>query len=267
MKRKIFIIIAILLIITGIAIFCFPYITDYIYEEDVENQKEDFIEQMERLKNETTSSSQSNELDDSNESDSEASSGSETETESSSKNTNSNILEQLYQELTRRNEELYENKQENLVDPFSYEQPTIDLSEYGIKNNIIGYIEIPKINVELPILLGANTKNMDKGAVHLTETSYPIGGENTNSVIAAHRGHNRKKMFRYLNKLKNGDKIYIQNFREKLVYEVYEIKVIEPDATNELLIQDGQDIITLLTCHPYMVDTHRYLVRARRVTV
>ena len=166
--------------------------------------------------------------------------------------------------VEKKNKELYKNKQANLVDPFSYEQPTIDLSEYGIKDNIIGYIRIPKMDIELPILLGANATNMKKGAVHLTETSYPIGGENTNSVIAAHRGYGKALLFRNIDKLEKGDKIYIQNFREELVYEVYEIKLVTPDDISELSIQDGEDIITLITCHPYRVNTQRYIVKAKR---
>lgn len=227
-KRRVIKIIAIIFIAIGIILFCFPYISNYVYEQDVEIKKDEFIENI-------------------------------------SQEENNDLLEKLYQELKTRNEELYENKQENLVDPFSYEQPTIDLSEYGITDNTIGYISIPKMDIELPIILGANTKNMQKGAVHLTETSYPIGGKNTNSVIAAHRGHNKAKMFRYIDKLKYGDEIYIQNFREELVYKVYEIKIIAPNDTDELLIQEGKDIITLFTCHPYLVDTHRYVVKAERV--
>ncbi len=221
-------IIAIIFIVVGIILFCFPYVSNYIYEKEVDEKKKDFIEEI-------------------------------------SKEENEDLLEKLYQELKARNEELYNSNQENLVDPFSYEQSTIDLGEYGIKDNIIGYINIPKLNLELPIVLGANTENMKKGAVHLTETSYPIGGENTNSVIAAHRGYNKAQMFRYIDRLEYGDEIYIQNFREELVYRVYEIKVIDPNDVNELLIEEGKDIITLFTCHPYMVDTHRYVVKAERI--
>ena len=105
---------------------------------------------------------------------------------------------------------------------------------------------------------------MKKGAVHLTETSYPIGGENTNSVIAAHRGYGKAQLFRHIEKLEYGDKIYIQNFREELVYEVYEIKLVNPDTISELAIEEGKDIITLITCHPYRVNAQRYIVKAKR---
>lgn len=222
-------IIAILCIVVGIVLFCFPYISNYIYEQEVTKNKNEFVNKI-------------------------------------SDKAHTDILEKLYKELKRRNEELFESKQANLVDPFSYEQPPIDLTEYGIENNIIGYISIPKMNVELPILLGANAENMKKGAVHLTETSYPIGGENTNSVIAAHRGFGKAKMFRYIDRLEYGDKIYIRNFREELVYEVYQIKLVQPDDIEELEIQEGKNIITLITCHPYRINTQRYIIKANYIS-
>lgn len=227
MKEKILIIISIILILVGISMFCFPHVSNFVYEKGVERDKEEFVEKI-------------------------------------SKDENEELLEKLYKKLQKENQKLYEDMQNNLVDPFSYEQPAIDLNEYGIDNNVIGYINIPKMNVELPILLGANSANMLKGAVHLTETSYPIGGINTNSVIAAHRGYGRATLFRHIEKLEIGDEIYIKNFKEELTYVVYDIKIIEPDDVSELKVQDGEDIITLITCHPYRVNSHRYIVKAKR---
>lgn len=227
-KRKILIIVAILFILIGIILFCFPSASNYIYEKNVETEKEKFVVKITDEQNE-------------------------------------NILDKLYKKLQEENQKIYEEKQNKLVDPFSYEQSAIDLSEYGIDNNVIGYISIPKINIEVPILLGANAVNMKKGAVHLTETSYPIGGANTNSVIAAHRGYGKATLFRHIDKIGVGDKIHIRNFKEELTYEVYETKIINPDDVSELEIQEGQDIITLITCHPYRVNTQRYIVKAKRV--
>lgn len=229
-SRYILMILAILLIIIGVGLICFPTISNFFFEKNVEKDKEDFIKKI------------------------------STEEEES-------LLDKLYKDLQDRNEWLYKSEQANLVDPFSYEQPTIDLSEYGIQDNTIGYIKIPKMGIELPIILGANSTNMRKGAVHLTETSYPIGGNNTNSVIAAHRGYGGAQLFRYIDKLDYGDEIYIQNFREELIYVVYEIKLVTPDAIDELAIQPAKDIITLITCHPYRVNTQRYIVKAERAKV
>lgn len=97
-------------------------------------------------------------------------------------------LEWLYQEMMAYNENLYATGQQDLVDPFSYQQIDFDLTQFGFDENMIGYLTIPDISVNLPVYLGANTDNLAKGAVHLTQTSLPVGGENTNSVIAAHRG-------------------------------------------------------------------------------
>jgi sortase A len=154
-------------------------------------------------------------------------------------------------------------KQDKLIDPFSYSQPSIDLSAYGIEDNCVGFITIPKMNITLPIYLGANDQNMDKGAVHLTETSYPIGGINTNSVIAAHRGAHTA-MFRDINVLEIGDEVIIKNFRETLTYRVVEIKIIAPTDVAELLIQPGRDLVTLLTCHPLGSNSQRYVVYCER---
>ena len=173
----------------------------------------------------------------------------------------------LYEYLKAENERLFETGQHDLIDAFSYEQPAVDLSAYGIKDNIIGFVSLPTINIELPIYLGANKANMMKGAVHLTETSYPIGGPDTNSVIAAHRGQTVRQ-FREIHKIQVGDEIIVTNFRETLRYRAVEIKIIWPWETNEILIQPGRDLISLFSCHPLGDDTprnQRYLVVCERV--
>ena len=106
---------------------------------------------------------------------------------------------------------------------------------------------------------------MYKGATHLSQTSIPIGGNNTNSVIAAHRGLIRNKMFRNIDKLGNGDIIKINNMWGELTYKVIKTEVIHPTNINEILIQKDKDLITLVTCHPYRVNTHRYIVICERV--
>lgn len=169
-------------------------------------------------------------------------------------------LELLYQKLQHENQRLYRTGQQNLTDAFAYEQEKIELSRYGLEQNIIAFLTIPDIDVELPVLLGANQENMKLGAAHLTETSYPIGGKNTNCVIAAHRGYSRTAMFRDIDKLDIGDPVYLENFREELEYEVVETKVINPDEAGQIMIQRGKDMLTLITCHPYRHNHKRYVV-------
>ncbi|MDR2687550.1 MAG: class C sortase [Oscillospiraceae bacterium] len=173
----------------------------------------------------------------------------------------------LYEYLKAENERLFETGQNDLDDAFSYEQPSVDLSAYGIKDDVIGFVSLPAIGIELPIYLGANKSNMMKGAVHLTETSYPIGGSDTNSVIAAHRGQTVRQ-FREIHKIQIGDEITITNFRETLTYRAAEIKIIWPWETGEILIQPGRDLLSLFSCHPLGDNTprnQRYLVVCERV--
>lgn len=171
----------------------------------------------------------------------------------------------LYQELKRRNDTLFNEKQKNLSGEEAYKKANINLKLYGIQDNVIGYISIPRMKVDLPILLGANEENMKKGAVHLTETSYPIGGENTNCVIAAHRGYANASMFRKIEELEIGDKVYIENFREKLIYEVVQLRIIAPSDIGQILIREGKDMVTLVTCHPYRKNSQRYVVFCERI--
>lgn len=225
----------ILLFMAGLAVLLYPTISNWLYEKETESLKAEFELRIDEAE------------------------------KSGSVDYGPLPFEALYQELKRRNEELFSEKQRDLKDPFSYQQPGIDLSEYGLEGNIIGFISIPKMEVELPIFLGANTDNMLKGAVHLTETSYPVGGENSNSVIAAHRGYFKAEMFRHIDKLEVGDDIYIRNFRETLTYRVTETKIISPTDVWELLIQPGHDMVTLITCHPLLSDRQRYVVYCERV--
>ena len=171
----------------------------------------------------------------------------------------------LYEEMKNYNEELIKNNQENLADPYAYANPAIRLEEYGVEDGIAGYIKIPVMDLELPLYLGANEENMSKGAAQLTETSMPIGGNNTNMAVVAHRGYSYAKMFREIEKLKIGDEIFITNFWETMTYKVERIEVISPDEIDKIRIQEGKDMVTLVTCHPYPHNYQRYLVYCERV--
>lgn len=171
----------------------------------------------------------------------------------------------LYEDMKKYNETLIENRQENLADPYAYEDPAIRLEEYGIEDGIAGYVKIPAMGIELPLYLGANEENMSKGAAQLTETSMPIGGKNTNMAVVAHRGYSYAKMFREIEKLKTGDEIYIVNLWETMVYKVEKIEIISPDEIDKIRIQEGKDMVTLVTCHPYPHNYQRYLVYCERV--
>lgn len=163
------------------------------------------------------------------------------------------------------NEELYLSGQSGLIDQLSYEVPDFLLSDYGINSDILGYITIPKIDVKLPIYNGASEKNMAKGATYLANTSLPVGGDNTNCVIAAHTRYKGIHMFKRITELEIGDEIYITNLWETLVYKVVETKVIDPIDSQNIYIKTGRSLVTLSTCHPYPKNYQRYLVYAEFV--
>ena len=148
----------------------------------------------------------------------------------------------------------------------SYEAPGLNLEDYGMEaDDVVGYVEIPAMDVTLPLYLGASRAHMNDGATVLGQTSMPIGGISTNCVIAAHRGWNGTAMFRDVELLQEGDLVYLTNLWETLTYQVTRISIIWPDEVEAVAIQQGQDMVTLLTCHPYIVGTHRYLVYCQRV--
>lgn len=148
----------------------------------------------------------------------------------------------------------------------SYEAPGLNLEDYGMEAvDAVGYVEIPAMDVTLPLYLGASRAHMNDGATVLGQTSMPIGGISTNCVIAAHRGWSGKAMFRDVELLQEGDLVYLTNLWETLTYQVTGISIIWPDEVEAVAIQPGQDMVTLLTCHPYIVGTYRYLVYCQRV--
>ncbi len=132
-------------------------------------------------------------------------------------------------------------------------------------NGIMGYIMIPAISIDLPIYHGTTGAAMEKGAGHMEGTSLPVGGIGTHAVISAHSGMASAKLFTDLDKLKLGDMFFITVCNQKLAYEVDNIAVVEPTDIDLIRIDTQQDYVTLLTCTPYGVNTHRLLVRGHRV--
>lgn len=172
---------------------------------------------------------------------------------------------ELRKAMFNYNEGLYLSGQSGLIDQLSYEKPDFLLSDYGVDSDILGYITIPKIDIKLPIYNGASKENMAKGAAYLANTSLPVGGDNTNCVIAAHTRYKGIHMFKRITELKSGDEIYITNFWETLVYKVCETKVINPKDSQNIYIQENRSLVTLSTCHPYPNNYQRYLVYAELV--
>lgn len=132
-------------------------------------------------------------------------------------------------------------------------------------DGIMGTVEIPKIGITLPIYHTTEEEVLERAAGHLEGSSLPIGGENTHAVISAHRGLPSAALFTDLDQLEAGDHFLIHVLDETFCYEVDQILTVEPDDTSALQVEDGEDLVTLLTCTPYGVNSHRLLVRGHRV--
>lgn len=173
---------------------------------------------------------------------------------------------ELWTDMVRYNETIYAQGQTGLSCAYDYQKPSFRLTDYGLSDEVFGVISIPVMELEMPIFLGATEQHMADGAAHLSQTSLPIGGENTNCIIAGHRGYNGASYFRYIDKLNVGDLVSVTNLWETLTYQVCEIKIIAPHDVTEILIQPGRDLLTLLTCHPYASGgRQRYVVYCERV--
>lgn len=232
LPRRVALAASVLLLLVGIGIIMYPVVQQWLYDRQAEEAIDAFDALSEGLRD------GEDELD----------------------------LSALRAAMEAYNREIYETGQEGFRDAWSYQVPSFDLTEWGLPDNMVAYLRIPAMGVTLPVYLGANEENMAIGAAHLSQTSLPIGGENVNTVIAAHRGvWSGLAMFRDIERISIGDEIYITNFWETLTYRVVETKVILPTDTDEVLIQEGRDMVTLITCHPYGNNTHRYVVYCERV--
>ena len=155
-------------------------------------------------------------------------------------------------------------------DSFSNEALLNAIEDYvGLLNlagdGIMGYVEIPKIGVSLPIYHGTNNSTLERGVGHLLGSSLPVGGESTHSVLTAHSGMASQKMFSDLDRMKIGDVFYLDVLGERLAYQVDQIKTVLPYDTTYLQTEIGSDLCTLVTCTPFGVNTHRLLVRGTRI--
>jgi LPXTG-site transpeptidase (sortase) family protein len=177
--------------------------------------------------------------------------------------------EMIEQELRRAkeyNDDLTEAV--SMADPFQ-DQDAVDNSGYAdilnyTAEGIMGYIEIPKINVLLPIYHGVSSDVLSKGVGHLPETSLPVGGESTHAVLAGHSGMSNARLFTDLSKLAEGDVFYIHIYTKTLTYTVDQVKTVLPTDTSDLTVSPCEDYVTLVTCTPIGVNSHRLLVRGTR---
>lgn len=179
---------------------------------------------------------------------------------------NSSLYQSMIQEAVHYNEKLTTS---SIVDVFS--DPEITNSEEYMdilnlnRDGVMGYISVPKIDIKIPIYHGTSSEVLSKGVGHLEGSSFPVGGESAHAILSAHRGLPSARLFTDLDQLEVGDKFYIYILDQVYTYQVDQVLVIEPSETEALQIQDGKDLVTLVTCTPYGVNTHRLLVRGERV--
>lgn len=183
-----------------------------------------------------------------------------------------NEPEQQYPELLAAlqayNRQLYAEKQCNLTDLEACEIPAADLTAYGIEDEIIGVLEIPTMEMTMPVYLGASDAHLAAGAAVLGNTSAPIGGNSTNCVIAGHRGWRGADYFRHIDRLAVSDTVTLTNLWETLTYTVADIRIIQPHQIERIKIQSNRDLLTLLTCHPYASGgRQRFVVYCERAEV
>lgn len=241
-------VVMVLVFLIGFAICAFPFIQNIVMDYQLSQGAQDFFDRLDPNENNVTTLTEMPASD----------------TEPS---TTPREHESLWEDMLAYNRQIWAEKQEGLCDPWSYQQPSFTLGEYGLEDEVFGVISIPAIDLEMPLYLGATSSHLAKGAAQLSQTSLPIGGMNTNCVIAGHRGFNGAIYFRNVPELKIGDEVIVTNLWETMTYTVTETQVILPNEVDQILIQEGRDMITLLTCHPYASGgIQRFLVFCDRVT-
>ena len=215
----------------GLGITLYPAVSNYLLEKNQSTAMQGYIEEQEKVPDE--------------------------------------VSERLKQEAREYNEKLREGTVV-LTDPFDPEALKYITDEYEEMLNpdgdgLMGYLEIPSIKVYLPVYHGTSDGVLQAGVGHLGNTSLPVGGENTHAVLSGHTGLPNARLLTDLDKLQEKDQFYLHVLDEVLAYEVDQIKVVEPDNISDIFIEDGKDYVTLDTCTPYGINSHRLLIRGTRI--
>ena len=229
MKKALPTLLIIFVFLAGIAVFLYPTVSNYLYKKNSSKAITSHAENLSKLSPE--------------------------------------VIAEEKEAVNRYNQSLFKNAVV-LTDPFDPDAYPITDGEYTellAFDEVMASIEIPAIDVYLPIYHGTKEETLLKGVGHLENTSLPAGGESTHAVLSAHCGLPSARLFTDLNLLKKGSLFRIHVLNEKLTYQVYSIEVVEPDDSSSLFIQEGEDLVTLITCTPYGKNTHRLLVHGRRI--
>lgn len=249
--RCLILIFMILVFLSGLGILLYPYVRGYLVDRKIERTADEFLSWVE-----TGSVSP-------------YPSGSQLDQDSPSdplEPIEPDTYTDLWRDMVDYNHEIYASGQKGLDCTLAYEDPSFILADYGLESEVFAVISIPALELEMPVFLGATYRHMADGTAHLSQTSIPIGGKNTNCVIAGHRGWGGASYFRYVDKLQPGDEVIITNLWEEIHYRVVETQIIQPNEVEQILIKPGRELVTLLTCHPYASGgRQRYLVICERI--
>lgn len=238
--RKVLSILCVLLVLSGALFAAFPLLSGFFLDTRMHMETSRFLEMREKQKEEDS-------------------------TVGLTENTGEDSLyPELLSACTGYNKTTVDSHQANVT---SEQEPIFSLQDYGLESEVFGVLSVPKIDLELPVYLGATQENMALGAAIMNGTSLPTGDGDANCVIVGHRGYHGAPYFRYIDKLEKGDAIYLKTPWETLTYTVGETKIIEPDDVDAILIQPGRNLLTLLTCHPYASGgKYRLLVFCERAS-
>ena len=244
--RKIVTGVAIVMLVAGIGLFMFPIVSNFIGTQIANSETEKFDSQLENLVDDGLT------FDDAHEQGKVDGEGYLLDENGNRKSDNPVVfkvdLDRLYKDSVEYNENLKTNQSSLLIDDYAYAQPSLDLQSYGISDGIYGYVSAESINMKLPIYLGANDATMSYGAAHLTYTSLPLGGKNTNTVLAGHTGYIGRIFFDNLRNLQIGDEVKLRNYWDTLTYKVVETKVCKPNQSQDIFIKKDRDLLTMITC-------------------
>lgn len=230
MRKLIKMIFPVLFCLGGLAMLLYPWISNYLYENRADGEVSAYEKQVEK--------------------------------------TDDSEKQEILKKAREYNNILTESKVQ-LTDPFDEEEAKDNGLDYNNILNVngdgmMGFIDIPKINVYLPVYHGTSKVVLESGIGHLEESSLPVGGENTHVVLSGHTGLSTKKLFTDLTEIKEDDLFFLHILGDVLAYKVISVDVVEPEDTTLLSIQKGKDLATLVTCTPYGVNTHRLLVTGER---
>lgn len=261
-KKKVVLGSLILLLLVSVGLFVYPSISKGVEEKKINTQIENFDTQVEEVQDEGSyeEALKEGKIDEE---------GYKVDTDGN-RVSNTPIhykvdLDRLLKDSQAYNKNVEKN-QYTLLTEDTYVKSALDLTNYGIYDGIYGYISAPSIDMSLPIYLGASDYNMSSGAGHMTGTSLPIGGKNTNCILTAHTGYIGRTFFDNLSRLSKGDNVYIKNYFGTLHYKVVTTEVHSPKDSYRCYIEEGKDLITLITC---ISDGHwgfnRYYVICERV--